>query len=360
MASMLTISKRPGAKWEAVLPAVLEALGGASEEALIQLLLATRSSTQPAPSSADTPSPTSPSSTAGQVQIRMQVLNKIPNQIEAIGFLGTSKRVKLPLRFAESMALLMGDGGGGDFFAKRKWVDRGTRYPDVSEMSDAERELAEITQALATEVEEIEAAYPPRRLQSILAAASPSSASASASSSSSSSASASASSSASSASASRSLRPDTSETSSSVLDIEAVDLLCDSAEAGDDRALETLAVFVSEGKGTLAARRTALAFLGGTGGRGGEQVVEAILSALENEKTPAMRRTAGDALSDLGDPHALPRALSALQDPSQLVRWRAGRLLGELACSPSTLAALQAAAEVESAFEVGFELKDAI
>eukprot|EP00961_Rhodomonas_salina_P041814 562156-Rhodomonas_salina.1 len=128
------------------------------------------------------------------------------------------------------MALLMGDGGGGAFFAKRKWVDRGTRYPDVSEdassasMSDAERELAEITQALATEVEEIEAAYPPRRLQSILAAASPSSASASASSSSSSSASASASSSASSASASRSLRPDASETSSSVLDIEAVRL----------------------------------------------------------------------------------------------------------------------------------------
>eukprot|EP00961_Rhodomonas_salina_P063553 854087-Rhodomonas_salina.2 len=34
-------------KWEAVLPAVLEALGGASEEALIQLPLATSNAIQP-------------------------------------------------------------------------------------------------------------------------------------------------------------------------------------------------------------------------------------------------------------------------------------------------------------------------
>eukprot|EP00961_Rhodomonas_salina_P273643 3697617-Rhodomonas_salina.3 len=88
----------------------------------------------------------------------------------------------------------MGDGGGGGgFFAKRKWIDRGTRYLDMSNKagadfaSDAEREDAELMLALASEVEEVEAAYPERRLQSIIASSSSSSPSSSSSSSSSSS-----------------------------------------------------------------------------------------------------------------------------------------------------------------------------
>ena len=44
-----------------------------------------------------------------------------------------------------------------------------------------------------------------------------------------------------------------------------------------------------------------------------------------------LRRTAGDAPSDLGDERAVPIAIAgALADPSKLVRWRAARLLGEL------------------------------
>ena len=40
-----------------------------------------------------------------------------------------------------------------------------------------------------------------------------------------------------------------------------------------------------------------------------------------------MRRTAGDALSDIGDPAAQPSMCQALKDSNKLVRWRAARFL---------------------------------
>jgi HEAT repeat protein len=43
----------------------------------------------------------------------------------------------------------------------------------------------------------------------------------------------------------------------------------------------------------------------------------------------AVRRSAGDALNDLGDPAALPAMEAALSDPNKLVRWRAARFLFE-------------------------------
>jgi HEAT repeat protein len=42
-----------------------------------------------------------------------------------------------------------------------------------------------------------------------------------------------------------------------------------------------------------------------------------------------VRRSAGDALNDLGDPAALPAMAAALADPNKLVRWRAARFLFE-------------------------------
>jgi HEAT repeat protein len=75
-----------------------------------------------------------------------------------------------------------------------------------------------------------------------------------------------------------------------------------------------------------------------------------------------MRRTAGDALSDFGDVRAVPPAATALkEDRSKLVQWRAARILGELGASLEVVGDLkQASFSDKYAFEVAFEIKDAL
>ena len=118
---------------------------------------------------------------------------------------------------------------------------------------------------------------------------------------------------------------------------------------------------MAAGGGVFGARRNAVAYLGGTGGRGGDAAFDAVAVTFRTAKAAGLRRTAGDALSDLGDPRAVPLATVALADSAALVRWRAARILGELgeADGGATAAALKQASLEERAFEVAFEMKDA-
>ena len=151
-----------------------------------------------------------------------------------------------------------------------------------------------------------------------------------------------------------------------LLSLEMVDVLVDEdaaaggeGEHGPTVALRRLAAFVATGRGATGARRRAIAYLGGTVGRGGDAVFNVIAAAFQNEKAAGLRRTAGDALSDLGDERAVPIAIGALADPSKLVRWRAARLVGELGEGVAVVAALNQAQFEEEAFECAFEMKDA-
>jgi hypothetical protein len=364
MATALTINKYTTAKWENILPLVLAALGhesASNQEQLFQGLLV--SSKQQQQQGVDNSQYDDTDNNGGQVGIRMQISNKIPIQIECTGFLGTTKRKKLsPPKFAESIKELMEKGGGGvDFFAGRKWVDRGVRYIEITtlddnaiasgNLSEQEQELRELDAILFDELEEIDAAYSPERLATIVAESqreqqqederagiSMSIPSSSASS---------------------------GMTDEVLLDLETVSRLCDFAEQGDIKAVSRLARFVSSHQGSNAARRNALAFLGGTGDtttEGDDYVFNAIVSALQKEKNPIMRRTAGDALSDLGDGRAVQPAVTALgDDRSKLVQWRAARILGEFGDSMDVVAVLnQASFSDKYAFEVAFEIKNAL
>eukprot|EP00591_Stephanopyxis_turris_P002730 CAMPEP_0195522982 /NCGR_PEP_ID=MMETSP0794_2-20130614/21675_1 /TAXON_ID=515487 /ORGANISM="Stephanopyxis turris, Strain CCMP 815" /LENGTH=425 /DNA_ID=CAMNT_0040652871 /DNA_START=371 /DNA_END=1648 /DNA_ORIENTATION=+ len=348
MATALTINKKPSAKWENLLPLVLKPLVGNDDvkthEKLLQGLLVTNAASSSSTSE----------TAAGQVRMRMQISNKIPIQIEGTGSLGTVQRLKLPPKFQEYMELMQ--KGGIDFFAGRTWMDRGLRYqPDVEDDNDCdersglttfspeEQERLELESVLQTEMEEVDAAYPSHRLANIV---------------------------------SESLGEKNQKQEETImeredvsllqLDLETVDRYCDLAEGGDFEALEVLANFVSSHQGLLAARRNALCYLGGTGGDGtaakSDLVLNAVVSAIQNEKNPIMRRTAGDALSDLGDKRAVPHAVTALEgDRSKLVQWRAARILGELADSLEVVAVLkQASFSSNFAFEVAFEIKDAL
>jgi hypothetical protein len=346
MATGVTINKKASAKWEIILPLVMTVLGmdKNTSNQLLQGLLVSEKHDQD-----------NGDSNNGQVRIRMQISNKIPIQIEGIGFLGTIKRLKLSPKFQESMTKLMNNGEDGmDFFASRKWVDRGVRYLETTldnngkSLSEHEQEQVELDTILQSELEEVDAAYSANRLATIVAESrfgetkqreeeegkitpTPSSASGG-------------------------------MTDDTLLDLETVSRFFDLAKQGDMEALSMLAKFVTSHQGSVAARRNALAFLGGTGDTNEKDYVfHAIVSALQKEKNPIMRRTAGDALSDLGDSRAVQPAITALGDRSKLVQWRAARILGELGDSVDVVAVLkQALFSDKYAFEVAFEIKNAL
>lgn len=71
-----------------------------------------------------------------------------------------------------------------------------------------------------------------------------------------------------------------------------------------------------------------------------------------------VRRTAGDCISDLGDPSAIEAMIQALKDPSKLVRWRAAMFLYEEG-DETALEALKEA-EQDPEFEVSLQVKMAI
>lgn len=336
MRTFVTVSKKPSAAWDRVLPQVVAALGGAAEGLELE------------PTSGDA-ALSGDAATGGGVLIRLQVSQRLPIQVEAAGVGGLSSplRGKLSPRFAGAMSLLIEQGEPDAFFAGRAWLERGLRYPDGdddgvdgADCADAvERERRAIERALATEIAEVEAAYPDDRLAGIVAGYVPSIVSPS---------------------------PRWSAVLSAELDLRDVDALIEREAAADkacdtvasSAALEELASFVASGGGVVGARRNAIAYLGGSAGRGSESVFDAIAGAFAGERAPSMRRTAGDALSDLGDERAVPLALAALQDRSPLVRWRAARILGELSEGSAAAAALRQAALDEASFEVSFELKD--
>jgi HEAT repeat protein len=83
----------------------------------------------------------------------------------------------------------------------------------------------------------------------------------------------------------------------------------------------------------------AIAYLGSCSGaaspsfsRYKDHIFTCLSKAFVTEKAAGLRRTAGDALSDFNDERAVMVAADQLlRDGSKLVRWRAARILGELA-----------------------------
>lgn len=103
-------------------------------------------------------------------------------------------------------------------------------------------------------------------------------------------------------------------------------------------------------------RRWAAALLGASGMTA---AVEPLSQVVLADPSAIVRRTAGDALSDLGDTRAMATMTQALADSSKLVRWRAARFLTELG-DDSTVDALKEAVDRESEFDVRIEMMAAL
>lgn len=61
-------------------------------------------------------------------------------------------------------------------------------------------------------------------------------------------------------------------------------------------SLDAIIGFTGSGEGPVAARRTAVAFVGGVGDAAGAAGLEAVAAVFRGDKNPGVRRTAGDAL----------------------------------------------------------------
>lgn len=102
-------------------------------------------------------------------------------------------------------------------------------------------------------------------------------------------------------------------------------------------------------------RRLSAAALGATGNI---EAVKPLCHSLLHDSSVAVRRTAGDALSDIGDSSAQPSMIESLKDQNKLVRWRAARFLNDLG-TKEALPALEIAKD-DPEFEVQLEIKAAI
>lgn len=120
---------------------------------------------------------------------------------------------------------------------------------------------------------------------------------------------------------------------------------------------ETFPTVVTALKDNRAAiRRWAAALLGASEC---DEAVRPLCQLLLTDSSPIVRRTAGDALSDLGNTQASAAMVNALSDTSALVRWRAARYLNEMG-DKSAIEPLTQAIASESEFDVRVEMTAAL
>ncbi|PSB26912.1 virulence factor [Chlorogloea sp. CCALA 695] len=118
--------------------------------------------------------------------------------------------------------------------------------------------------------------------------------------------------------------------------------------------LERVLTLLNDEQSTI--RRWAAALVGASGMT---EVVEPLCQVALIDPSAIVRRTAGDALSDLGDVAAMATMTQALTDHSKLMRWRAARFLNELG-DRSAVMALQQAIKSETEFDVRLEMMAAL
>ena len=311
----ITVTRQGHSDWQPILAKAAELIGiadNADSKLLAQLTQAEHST------ETDLGTPAS-GLELGQLDVAVQVFRGIPVQIRAIAADGQQARVNLPERFAQALQRAL-RVTGADYVVERRWepyqAPAGT--PDqvaqlVADEIDSvidSQALTQIEAAAIADPSDVQLADPSVQQQALIAELS---------------------------------HPDWKHR------LRALQQL--------DVTPETFAAVVTvldDEKSTI--RRWAAALLGASTL---EAAVEPLCHLVRQDPSPIVRRTAGDALSDIGSIRAVPTIIEALTDSSKLVRWRAARFLNEIG-DQTAIEPLHQAVEQESEFDVKVEMMAAL
>lgn len=251
----------------------------------------------------------------GEVNVSIQMFKGIPMQVKVTDG-EEEKRFSLPDPFLKALSNAQQDGD--NVVLLRKWKDHGVRYGDLDDIGN-------------DVVEELTAAYPASRLESLAQQALENRTEA------------------------QPVRRVKQKITMDDFDAPDWQTRYQKLEAMDDPNLEDLPLLeraLQDEK--VSIRRLAVVYLGMIED---ERVLALLYKGLE-DKSVSVRRTAGDCLSDLGFKQAMPQMVKALEDKSKLVRWRAAMFLYEEG-DETALPGLKAA-ENDPEFEVKLQVKMAI
>ena len=250
---------------------------------------------------------------ARELLVSMQVFRDIPMQVRVAGGAAEIRR-GLGRRFDAAVKRAM--PAARNPLMERRWVDLGTRYGDSEEVADS------VTA-------EMRALYDTDRLARLT---------------------------------DRALSSDPSEPEAKPDRKTLIGDLEDPDWRARYRALRRLGsdagllpkIIALAGDAHLSVRRQAIVLLG----LSRDERAEAPLRDALRDPIAAVRRTAGDALNDLGNPEVAGAMAETLTDNSALVRWRAARFLFELG-DDRALPSLRAARD-DQVFEVRMQIEQAI
>lgn len=302
----IALERNPKVDWKEILADIRQVFD--------QLEDTTASSESNQPASAEQ----QPQDGFGEVEVYFQMFKGIPMQIKLLKN-GEESRVGLPESFVE--AAKKAQPSAENLITERQWVSRGVRYGEPEEIGE---QL----------IEELKAAYDEERLEKLVAKA---------------------------------FKEEQADDPDAAFSYEKAE----QALASDDwqvryAALERMEL-VEENlplivkaldDSKLSIRRLATAYLGDIGANyGAEKVLEHLYQALHDD-SPVIRRTAGDAISDIGSPLAMQEMTRVLKDKNKLVRWRAARYMYEVG-DETVIEALKEI-EHDPEFEVSLQAKMAI
>lgn len=251
--------------------------------------------------------------TFGEVYVHVQTYKDIPLQVKVFDS-DAEVRLGLSDRFIKAMEQVH-SAEVENYILLRKWADYGIRYGEKEDVAE-------------TIIQEVEAAYPDERLQEIIEQ-----------------------------------HKDGKEievTRGRKVTLEEFQVdewekrfqLLDQMPDPDMSDAELLNAALEDEKTSI--RRLATVYLGMIE----EKAVIPYIEKALKDRSAAVRRTAGDCLSDLGFVEFEDAAIELLQDPSKVVRWRAAMFLFESGTEKS-LPALKAV-ENDPEFEVKLQIRMAI
>jgi len=282
----VTLTRKGTADWQPIL-AEAASLIGVAENADSKLL---KQLTQPLPAPEDGANAPPASGNLGQLDVAVQVFRGIPVQVRAIAADGQQARIALPDRFTQALQRTI-QVTGVDYVAERRWEpyqapagEPETVAQLVVDEIDSLLNSPALSQVEAAAIAERADAPPTDKMaqqQALIAA----------------------------------LRhPDWKHRLRALQQLEV------SAEN-----LSAVVAVLDDEKNTI--RRWAAALIGASTLT---TAVAPLCRVVRQDPSPLVRRTAGDALSDIGDPSAMGTMIEALSDSSELVRWRAARFLTEI------------------------------